>query len=143
MENLEIIKNNELIAEFMGANFDVEGRISFLYSSNEHFPFTERDFNHDLIADEVSEEVEEFGSGLNVEVKSYHNSWDWLMPVVEKIESLEDKYDYFTVNISGGNNPYIESSTGELIADIAGFELTKIQATYKAVVEFIKWYNKQ
>ena len=47
----------------------------------------------------------------------YHTSWDWLMPVVEKIYSLDAHIDFFRV--------------------------INLEATYKAVVEFIKEYNTQ
>jgi|TARA_R100000030_G_scaffold61298_3_gene46344 hypothetical protein len=49
------------------------------------------------------------------EVYFYHTSWDWLMPVVEKIYQLDSNADFF-----GSIN---------------------IEATYKEVVEFIKEYN--
>jgi hypothetical protein len=45
----------------------------------------------------------------------YHTSWDWLMPVVEKIYSLD--------------------------ADIDFFGSINFEATYKEVLEFIKEYN--
>jgi hypothetical protein len=66
----------------------------------------------------------------------YHKSWDWLMPVVEKIETLK-----FSVMVIGKYtriqcpHPYKEFAT-----DICE---NKIQSVYKAVVEFIKWYNQQ
>lgn len=47
----------------------------------------------------------------------YHSSWDWLMPVVEKIYSLD--------------------------ADIDFFRVVNLEATYKSVVEFIKEYNDE
>lgn len=66
----------------------------------------------------------------------YDTSWDWLMPVVEKIET-----EKFSVMIIGKYtriqrpHPYKEFAT-----DICD---SKIQSAYKAVVEFIKWYNQQ
>jgi hypothetical protein len=47
----------------------------------------------------------------------YHTSWDWLMPVVEKIYSLDAHIDFFRV--------------------------INFEATYKRVVEFIKEYNNE
>lgn len=53
--------------------------------------------------------------------KYYHNSWDWLMPVIEKIMDIsfqeEGEYEDFY-------------SIRDIIPDIG--------QTYKAVVEFIK-----
>ena len=61
--------------------------------------------------------------GLELE---YHKSWDWLMPVVSKITRDE---------ILIGNE-YRES-----IMDTVPYGL--IEDTYKAVVEFIKYYNNE
>ena len=72
----------------------------------------------------------------------FQTSWDWLMPVVEKIEctSTDNKdnsdsffnvmIEVFECNINGGNICICESGHN------------KREATYKAVVEFIKEYNK-
>lgn len=61
----------------------------------------------------------------------FHRSWDWLMPVVEKIEGLSN--DKKIIDWSR------QSKT------IFDFKLTdsKIEAVYNASVEFIKWYNEQ
>ncbi len=50
--------------------------------------------------------------------KYYHNSWDWLMPVVQKCYKID--------NEEGFNN---------LVDAISTLD---IKATYKAVIEFIK-----
>ena len=76
--------------------------------------------------------------GLPSRELRYHSSWDWLMPVVEKIESLG-----YTVDIA--NSDYQIRKTGDTEAFIFhyGPDRPKIKAVYEAVVEFIKWYNKQ
>ena len=53
----------------------------------------------------------------------YHTSWDWLMPVVEKMNQTELWEEYNIGNLS----ILLVSSD--------------IKATYKAVIEFIKEYN--
>ena len=69
----------------------------------------------------------------------YHTSWDWLMPVVEKIEALK-----YRVEISH-NGCLIEShkdlDTARINSGIGEIEPTKLKATYKAVVEFINQNN--
>ena len=61
----------------------------------------------------------------------FHSDWNWLMEVVEKIESLDIYYnEYIDYNSSMFASGKIELST-------------KIEAVYNACVEFIKWYNKQ
>lgn len=67
----------------------------------------------------------------------YHNSWDALMSVLVKIESL----GYSWVIGCSIESPYH-------YCEIFGFELpiegiSPIDATYGAVVEFITWYNSK
>ena len=60
---------------------------------------------------------------------TYNNSWDWLMPVVQKIESLG-----YVFTIQGGKAEY-----GEMVSKSQCFIAEdKLSSTYKAVVEFIK-----
>ena len=68
----------------------------------------------------------------------YYTSWKWLMPVVDKIESLKDTNGNayrFTIDMC---NAQIEGTPIE----VSGGSY-KRDATYKAVVEFIKWYNNK
>jgi hypothetical protein len=75
----------------------------------------------------------------------YHSSWDWLMPVVGKIESLENSRFGFTID-----------ALHVIVTDYKGKGLeiiwvhkfpdngdTKLSMTYDAVCQFIQWYNKQ
>ena len=63
----------------------------------------------------------------------YNKDWNWLIPVVEKIESLG-----YVFTIQGGKAEY-----GEMISETRCFIAEdKLSSTYKAVVEFIKQYNK-
>jgi len=73
----------------------------------------------------------------------YNKSWDWLMPVVEKIEDFEiDEIKAVAVDI--------ESNECE-IKDYRQFNLsfayyegeTKIEAVWQCVIQFIQWYNQQ
>lgn len=76
----------------------------------------------------------------------YDTSWDWLMPVVEKINEegySVDIYGHKFTNLgmlNTINGCLIESWNGKGIAAYMGNK-TKIGFTYAAVVEFIKWYN--
>jgi hypothetical protein len=72
------------------------------------------------------------------DLKSYEGYWDWLMPVVEKIEGL------------GGirfmiekNRVMIVWAEHEYFWNSGTTAQTKIQTTHDAVSEFIKWYNQQ
>ena len=68
----------------------------------------------------------------------YHTSWDWLMPVVEKIEN-DKRYD---VNILQYGTIICDNQI-EIINNIANISFDrKIEHTYDAIVQFIKEYNK-
>jgi len=73
----------------------------------------------------------------------YHSSWDWLMPVVEKIEKTKNSDGYkYQVDIQN-NHCLIESSNYSSSLDKRIYGEIKIKAVWLAVVEFIHWYNKQ
>lgn len=55
----------------------------------------------------------------------YDTSWDWLMPVVEKIGNLNMQYEFGLATHYSAPNPF---------GPIEGF--------YQYVVEFIRWYNQ-
>ena len=83
----------------------------------------------------------------------YHLSWDWLMPVVEKIERLYETetslpmfeinshYCKFALTYPHKYKAFItgcyRSSPEEIKAN------SKIEAAWIVAVEFIKYYNKQ
>ena len=94
------MKDNKLIAEFMG--WDIESPTTI--PSKLHLSNLELD------------------NGEVLECK-YHTSWDWLMPVVNKIE------DYLSDNV--GKVGYFDD----------GLISNDIEARYQAVVEFIKAYD--
>ena len=73
----------------------------------------------------------------------YDKSWDWLMPVVEKIESIIFNEDNsFNVTIGSGNYCVIQDSHGEVYDSVEDYKESKLLTTYSAVVDFIKWYNE-
>ena len=69
----------------------------------------------------------------------FHSSWDWLMPVVEKI-------DNFGVNVIVGRMfcdiKYIDPLNPSKEFEIRIASGVKMNAVYGAVIEFIKWYNE-
>lgn len=79
----------------------------------------------------------------------YHQKWDWLMPLVENIESIwHDDHGYFGVFISS-NSCTIQgtkfrpdkSPTTAVYYDQAILD-SKMESTYVAVLRFIEWYMK-
>lgn len=82
-----------------------------------------------------------FGQWFNPKTGERHvylffdTSWDWLMAVVEKIESLGHGVTIYRKGCHINN---------EIGFNTNGFNhSSKVEQTYKAVVEFIKWYNQQ
>ena len=133
---METIEGNKLIAEFMGAECETD------------------DF------DRVTNEYDLFGAGLLPDISGFdpdakhfytpdqmkfHESWDWLMPVVEKIEDIQDGNEgdsirghIYEVTIKQGNIVTIQGDGCSIWADAS----PKILSVWIAVVEFIKWYNQ-
>jgi len=70
----------------------------------------------------------------------YHKDWNWLMLVVEKIITMG------TVIISGNDCEIItyKDDNYDFIStyNIGKDNFTTLTATYTAIIEFIKWYNK-
>ena len=80
---------------------------------------------------------------LQAQDLKYHVSWDWLMPVVDKIERIVfDEENSFNVTIGSGIYCVVQDLHGECYEMIYDDEETKIEAVYKAVVDFIKWHNE-
>ena len=99
------MKNNKLIAEFMG----YEVKHGKCYSPK---------YNDGTIAP-----------------MQFDRSWDWLMPVVEKIESLG-----YWVNRNDGDITISNKSDMVVVTPMSS---GGIDMMYKAVVEFIKEYNDE
>jgi hypothetical protein len=102
-------ENNKLIAEFMGVETTSDATNSmYHYEGNS------------------------IGRNLH-----YHNSWDWLMPVVEKIES-DERYDVDILQYG----TRIRENQKNIVSNIADISFDKkIEHTYDAVVEFINQLN--
>ena len=114
-----IIENNKLIAEFLDWEFD---------DLSETFETTFL-----KLVEPQAFGDEQFSSKLQDFELEFHSDWNWLMPVVEKIESENIVCFKFQ-----GNNCYCEGNFKYGIT-----APSKINAVYNACVEFIKWYNNK
>ena len=80
-----------------------------------------------------------------IECFKYHSDWNWLMEVVEKIESLGYGFNFFFkkdkcyVSISNFESNVFVGANG---VDY-NTQPNKIEAAYNACVTFIEWYNNQ
>lgn len=167
MKEIDLEENNKLIAEFMGWYVDIEPydenyptqEWSTLRNKNGDWSSSkcvhtnnpdadkEREQNHKKMWEHLVNPC--YG-------KCSYKDWNSLMPVVEKIESLK-----YTVRI--GAEPWVDDETGnvirnktqhvclitnwyyQVIINSAGSghnKLSKLDSTYFAVVNFIKWYNE-
>lgn len=76
----------------------------------------------------------------------FHSDWNWIMEVVEKIESFifqEPVPDtYYEVRLVGSVYVYIGSNNGDELITVDD-QPSKKQAVVKAIDQFIDWYNKQ
>lgn len=90
-------EGNKLIAEFMGIEPAPEGMVNIYMDG---------------------EEMKLFGT-------EYHSSWDWLMPVVQKILATDTgTLDVYSL--------YVEDS----------LRTANIVTIWDAVTDFIQWYNQ-
>lgn len=76
----------------------------------------------------------------------YNSSWDWLMPVLEKIEKMgvSTEIHYFAgtkFNAAGYMASLLGYSSMVSTYDSSTQTENKITAVYKAVVKFIQYYN--
>lgn len=78
----------------------------------------------------------------------YHNSWDTLMSVIEKIESTWDPFHgYFGIHICSnscgiqGSKLRLDKNNPRYAYSDMQYERNKITATWIAITNFIKWYN--
>lgn len=133
MEHLEA---NKIIAEFMGARIyeaPNNGRQIIWWAE---YPAELSPIPYETVR--------------NLSSLEYDTDWNWLMPVVEKIEAMEemDGNRIITkwVHIMGkGCIIEIDSLKDCEIAICHTHDspMTKLEAVYTAVVEFIKWHNTQ
>jgi hypothetical protein len=116
MEEKEILEGNKLIAEFM-------------MCKEHHLNNTEGFYmDHPII------EWHSYGENNS----EFHSSWDWLMPVVEKIEKLG-----YYIQIT-----YYKDVSCVIGEPGSGTQSVNVinrgdNCVYKSAVEFIKWYNQQ
>jgi len=82
----------------------------------------------------------------------FHKSWDWLMTVVDKIESIDEELQVFGGNfIKVSYSVQIENTSVTIWKHSDRFDSKRIievngeskrRTTYNAVIEFINQYNK-
>lgn len=112
MTKEEILEGNKLIATFLDNKIEkIKGSLDYIllndgYSKHEHFKDT-----------------------FWTKTIKYHYSWNWLIPLINKIYENDWYYKW-------------KDTSGQFEKEV--FINTKfIEVTWQQVIEFIKWYNEQ
>lgn len=159
-EDVNRVNGNRLIALFMGADVD-ENQATVV----DHFPDKEGNIINKYVMGKYyfpNKDNNDYDKVCNLWQLKYHSSWDWLMPVIEKIESIEmpeHRNDYNHIvkkgvlaNISIHRVREVSKKEDGYYCtiqlwdyDALRFEViskkSRIDATYLCVIKFIKWYN--
>lgn len=131
-------KNNQLIAEFMGWSYiDETYEIGSKPFKAWETPYTQEKW----VISGISEGWEPVNT-FTTEELLFHTSWDWLMPVVEKIESIEEGKYQIDILQEGCRacvqcQTFIDNTVSKMPEGS-----TKLESAYKTVIDFINWYNE-
>lgn len=118
MTDLEILKNNKLIADFNG----------YLDKSDPYFYAMNHAYHNGSL--------------------KYNSDWNWLFPVCQQIEKTYDEFHgYFGVYIHSNGCTIQGSKLNTSVENfhpayfLESYGNTKIEAVYLAVIQFIKFWN--
>lgn len=114
MTEQNITKGNRLIAKFLG--FPSDNQTTWW-----HHPV--KDFKLENV----------IGSSLAQDICHFHNSWEWLMPIIKKCYSIE----------APTKEGWRKSDRIQYRINENDFYIDNIGGVYEKVVEFITWYNNQ
>lgn len=132
----QVIKDNEMIAKFMGAVIarinTSPGTVKEFYSFGE---FSDRGNEIVIASDHLN----------------YHKDWNRLMPVVAKIEDIGGSFEFTSnkmsiswIDFSAPEKPVTsEGAYSDEIKFVLNPDISfKLYVVYKAVVKFINWYKR-
>jgi len=111
------VENNILLAEFLGWDVNEDGTIELPLELANHWQ----------------------GESRELDCLVFHKNWNWIMLVVDKVESLG-----FSVSIHT-DTCYVAHNTDkciETIINISDYKLGKLKVVYNACIQFVKWYNE-
>ena len=129
MEKNVKLTGNKLIAEFMG--WKTHKRMHYILQREVI------EYNQNLLIEPYCNHNDGY---IQEGGELFDNSWDWLMPVIEKIENLENYR--FDITIRQETITILDKDKEEEIYCFFGEGESKLEIVYKAVIEFIKWYNE-
>jgi len=76
----------------------------------------------------------------------YYKSWDWIMPVIDKINGLGKEFSfaifktYVSLTVEKGGKMYKDFSFA--YSEYITAEQTGLEAAFKLVIKFLDWYYK-
>lgn len=121
---MKTAEGNKLIAEFMG--FDWQNYTKWIVDEDKSY--SKMYGNKEIEVPVIIEYLE------------YHSSWDWLMPVVEKIHLMRIVAD--VIITPGKTKILMQNPVGKEFSSPFKPENSSITECWICVVEFIKWYNQ-
>lgn len=127
MSKKEILKNNKLIAEFMGYIYSGHAKAWGIGNAKN---IGERMFNGKMYKNVIK--AEKFEEKL-----FFHSSWDWLMPVIAKCTDTFKNYQYDSEEYE-----YITEEIFHPDYCLNAFMNNDIEDIYERVVLYIKYHNK-
>lgn len=132
---MDYTKDNEIIINFIGADVTCDGEYD-LFGCTELNPLFE-----DVESDDPDAKHFYHPSEM-----LFHKSWDWLIIVVEYIESLD--YLGGIVDIKQGMCKISSRALGDksIYANVSYYHTLgvggKFKAVFEAILQYIKWYNE-
>jgi hypothetical protein len=133
------MKDNNIIAYFMGGEIIKEEHYEMPHGSYHDVVINDWKIPLGIPSDSIS--------SAKIGLFNYHNDWNSLIPVIEKIENLVVEDEVFRI-ISHKNRCIVEAQlTCFHPSEFWHIHLqtegkNKIDATYLAIVTFINWLNK-
>lgn len=79
----------------------------------------------------------------NADELRYHDSWDWLMPVVEKIEGMDLSVSITPTEIEIRDHKGIYKECIQVDRWRRSASTRKLEAVYRSVYVFLRWYNRR
>lgn len=130
-------ENNKLIAEFMGQPTMIWNDPDPIEGNDYRVVYFKELCDRTALIQygvgEINSEAEVFLSELEDINLKYHTSWDWLIPVMKKIDSIANEEMDFS-DYDDYREKYVFIRDITLCNDILD--------AYNQVIEFIKWYNE-
>lgn len=122
----DTLTDNELIAKFYGAVYKAEPS-----AFNPDITITQ----WIIIGNPYNQHRDNIKHWYSPEQLQYHQSWDWIMPVMSKAKSA--------IKEAGWGTPTEKAALTRLKAALNEVYNINIKNAHFCLVRFIKWYNQQ